>query len=144
MSKPFEPVKFIWSETSMQSIIDIADGEKKSIDILLYLYSNYTKVDNVSMLKELTPILFCYDKGISGSIIEYVFGHICQSKGKYMIAFIRGVQLGFIDWEDIKLKSLNQRAKEIQINFEDVMSKINQKINEIDFSVDLKEYSYIP
>ena len=133
MSKPFDPVKFNWSESSMQSIIDIADGDKKSRDILIYLYSNYTKVDNISMLKNLTPILFCYDKGISGSIIEYIFGHICQSKGKYMI-----------DFEDLKVKSLNQRAKEIQIDFEDVMVKINQMVKEVDFSVDLPEYVYIP
>lgn len=144
MSKPFEPVKFNWSESNMQSIIDIADGEKKSIDILIYLYSNYTKVDNISMLKNLTPILFCYDKGISGFIIEYVFGHICQSKGKYMIAFIRGVQLGLIDFEDFKVKSLNQRAKEIQIDFEDVMVKISEVVKEVDFSADLPEYVYIP
>lgn len=121
----------------------ISDGDKKSTDILLYLLCNYTKVDNVSVLKELTPILFCYDKGISGSIIEYVFGYICESKGKNMIAFIRGVQLGLIDFEDFKVKSLNQRAKEIQIDFEDVMVKINQTVKEVDFTVDLPEFVYI-
>ena len=143
MNKPFEPVKFDWTESSIKTIMNIAN-DRKNIDILMYLFCNYTKVDKISMMKELTPVLFCYDRGISGSIIEYLFGYICQSKGKYMIAFIRGVQLGLIDFEDFKVKSLNQQAKEIQIDFENVMVKINEMVKEVDFSVDLPEYVYIP
>ncbi len=117
--------RIVGTDSFQDAVIKVAEGNPGAFRVTLDLLTRAGKIDPDDFFGGLGSLMMLDTLNIYGSKIWMLYKDVCREDLTKMVAMLRGVQLGFLEEEDL-LSAINNYGRGVDV--EQILAQVQKEL----------------